>query len=344
MTKWTVVLSLLNLSVCLAQNELKLNTTFQKQKDKKYNENYIEDLSDKLLIKANRDTRNETYTFVTDGISTTFRPNNVENYSASIDYKFIGFSIGVPKKWYENDVENYLKGKTKTLNLNLSVFVNKWMQTFNYNTVKGFYLVESPLYIANFQNGITPYIQLPNHKERRFGGSTSYIFNGDKFSYRSFSQQTQIQKKSAGSLIPTLSYEYFYLTDSDELRYSYEKTFTLMASIGYQYNWIFLKNCNLSGGIASGYGASFGKTFLSDQNSTEMVWTPKFSVNLNLNLSYKWRNLICGIQLASLNRISNENKSLINNAINYQNIYLGYLFDAPKIIKKPVRWAEKKLF
>jgi len=333
-------------SICFGQQD---NSTKRTSDDKAFaiDTSYIKDISDKLIIKINRDSRVDSYTITEkDKFSTSILPNEQKNYFISLDYKFIGFSIGLPKSWSESDYQNYLKGKTTDFNLNFTFFFNKWVQAVYYNTIKGYYVDSSNLIVQNSSGELHPYTQLPNFKTRRIGGSTSYVLNGNRFSYRSFLQQTQIQKKSSGSLIPSLSYEYYYSTNKndDNLVEIYKKNISFNASIGYQYNWVVFKNLNFSGGISSGYGLGNVRTNDSYDLNEKRYWEKKIILNFNVNLNYQWRNLFCGIQVSSLNSFSEEADLNFRNTLNYENIYLGYRFNAPRIIKKPVNWLEKKLF
>ena len=146
--------------------------------------------------------------------------------------------------------------------------------------------------------------------------------------------------------MPSLSYEYFYSTNKNEdpPTESYKKNFSFTASVGYQYNWVVFKNLNFSGGIFSGYGLGYVKYYETTTSEEDQYWEKKINLNFNVNLNYQWKNVFCGIQVSSLNNFTKEEKLNIRNTINYENIYLGYRFDAPRIIKKPVTWLEKKLF
>lgn len=335
-------------SFALAQNNLYSNDSLPTiNKKSTIDTAYIKDISDKMIIKFNRDSKIDYYTVKTLSTPTvSVLPNNLQNYSFGFDYKFIGLTIALPKSWHESADQNYMKGKTTSLNFNLSLFFNKWMQTLNYKVIKGYYVPESGFFVPNWQDGVTPYLQLPNLKTQKIGGSTSYIFNASKFSYRSFSQQTQIQKKSAGSFIPTLSYEYSQLTDKVDgfSEQSYKKNLSFSVFLGYQYNLVIAKRLTFSGGVFPGIGLGYVQSFEPDSPPKRNNWENKTALNLNANLNYRWRNLFFGIQFASLNTYVNEHESKVNNTINYENIYIGYQFDAPKALQKSVNWLEKKLF
>lgn len=334
-------------STCFGQAELSISNPKNKQLKEAVDTSYVKDISDKLIIKINRDSRVDSYTITEkDNSSTTILPNDRKNYFISLDYKFIGFSLGLPKTWSDSNYQNYLKGKTTDFNLNFTFFINNWVQAVYYNTVKGYYIDNPNLSTQNVSGELSPYLQLPDFKTRKIGGATSYVMNGKRFSYRSFLQQTQIQKKSSGSFIPSISYEFFYSSNrldgfsEDE----YKKILSIMTSIGYQYNLVVMKKLNFSGGVFSGYGMGYVRDFSPETRIENKYWQNRFSVNFNLNFNYSWKNVFCGVQISSLSNFTKEEDLNINNTINYENIYLGYRFDAPKIIKKPVNWLEKKLF
>ena len=158
-------------------------------------------------------------------------------------------------------------------------------------------------------------------------------------------QQTQIQRKSAGSFIPTLQYDYFYRTNTNnQSTLDYSKTLSLSLAVGYQYNLVVLKNLNLSGGLFQGFGFEHSKS--NDSSTSEIIkeWNTKTNTNINLNLNYQLRNFFCGIQLSSINTFVKEDESNITNSLSYGKFYLGYRFNAPKIIKNPINWIEKKIF
>lgn len=308
-------------------SEFKIDTTF------------IEDISDKFILKLIRDTRIDSYSInVNDGTRFGLKPNVSANYSASLDYRFIAFFVGLPKKWLNNDEMNRLKGETTNFNISFSFFFNKWIQSVRYNYTKGYYIENTGdlEFIEDWRPNIDPYLQLPDLKVQSFGGTTSYVFNADKFSFRAFSQQTQIQKKSAGSFIPSFQYDYFSISNisGNESR----GTLSLAVIAGYQYNLVFLKNFNLSGGVFPGFGFEYAT------NPIEKPWNPKLIANLNLNLNYQYQNFFCGLQFSSSNSSLKEVDAVTNNTISYGSIYLGYRFNAPKIIEKPTNWIEKKIF
>ena len=112
-------------STCFGQAELSISNPKNKQLKEAVDTSYVKDISDKLIIKINRDSRVDSYTITEkDNSSTTILPNDRKNYFISLDYKFIGFSLGLPKTWSDSNYQNYLKGKTTDFNLNFTFFIN----------------------------------------------------------------------------------------------------------------------------------------------------------------------------------------------------------------------------
>lgn len=313
----------------------------------KIDSTYFVDNSNKLIVKINRDSRIDDYTIKGDNNYKLYlKPNLNHNHSISLDYKFLGFSLKLPQKWLGLQPETGLKGESKSFDVNFTFYFNKWIQSLRYNSNKGYYVQNTGDFVPNWKEGVDLYIQLPYYEVEKMSGSTGYIFNNSKFSYRSFFNQTQMQTKSAGSLITIINYEYLIRKNKDEKNSNFDldKIFSSIASIGYQYNWVISKNFNFSGGFFPGFGLYYSKSKVSNTNQTDEVLIATSQLNLNLNLNYRWRNLFCGFQMSSLNYYTKEYGINIRNTINYNNIYLGYLFDAPKIIEKPINWIEKKIF
>ena len=313
----------------------------------KIDSTYYVDNSNKLIVKINRDTRIDDYTIKgQDNYKLYLKPNLNHNHSISVDYKFLGFSLKLPQNWLGLQPETGLKGESKSFDVNFTFFFNRWIQSFGYNSIKGYYVQNTGDFIPNWKEGVDLYTQLPYYEVQRMSGSTGYIFNNSKFSYRSFFNQTQMQTKSAGSLITFVNYEYLIRKNKEKHNsdFDLDKVFTSIASIGYQYNWVISRNFNFSGGFFPGFGFNYSKSKSPDTNEMDRVWNTTSQLNFNVNLNYRWRNLFCGFQMSSLNYYTKEYDLSVKNSINYNNIYLGYQFDAPKTIEKPINWIEKKIF
>lgn len=303
---------------------------------------YIKDISDKLIIKINGDNNINTYKFYNKDYDVPYELRSNQGYKTfvSIDYKFLGFAIGIPQKYLpiENDFSK--KGKTKSINFGFSFFMNRWLQNINYSYTKGFYL-------NDFYDDNNNYFVFPDYTKTKYSGTTSYVLNNKKFSYYAYKYQTAIQKKSAGSFIPSLNYYYLVSKDKEynpDIIYKSHLYYANLA-LGYQYNWVPFKNLLISAGVSTGFGFNYSSTFDSTSKDKTTFISSNFAYNGNITMSYQIKNFFFGSQFYSNNVSSKEDKSTnLSNNINYGLVFIGYRFNAPKIIEKPFNWVEKKLF
>lgn len=246
---------------------------------------------------------------------------------------FFAFSFSLPKSWTVKDDEIYSKGKSSGSDYNLVFFKNHWINRLFYNETIGFYVENTNDFIEGW-NG-SPYIQLPNAKVKKIGGTTSYLFNAEKISIRAINNHTEVQEKSAGSLLATLNYEYNYLSDRMDNIKSKQHKYIVIPSLEYQYNLVlFNKKLLLAPRLAIGYGYSFVTDYEDVSEDKIYSNTSIFLFNTNISANYTFKNLFCGIQYNLINNYFKEDNSRINNTITYGNIYVGYKFNTPKIINK----------
>lgn len=163
---------------------------------------------DKMIFKINLDTQTDSYDLRQDGrTNLAIQPNQNYTLSLSLDYEFIGVSIGfVPKLIGANDDSN-LKGESDFFDIAFRFFLGNWVQGVRYTKIKGYYIENTGDFLDNWEEGTHPYLTLPNLKNIRYKASTAYVFN-PRFSYRNVLYQNEWQRKSAGSFIPTARYNF----------------------------------------------------------------------------------------------------------------------------------------
>ena len=298
---------------------------------------YIQDISDDLIIKLNTDNNIVSYKYLNNDSGRQFEIKSSQIYKTffSVDYKFLGMAISIPQEILPFSDEDNKEGKSKSLSLGLSFFLNRWLQNLNYSYTKGFYLTDAT-------NANT---SLPNLSKTKYSGTTSYVINNKKFSYYAHYYQTNIQKISAGSFIPTLNYYYLYSNDVDKntnISYNENLLYANLA-ICYQYNWVPMDKILISAGISSGIGINYSEKMNSSQSDKTKFYSNNFTFNTNFTLSYRFEKLFVGAQFYTNSIKSKENEiTSLSNNINYGVFFVGYRFKAPKIIERPFNWIENK--
>ncbi|WP_299886866.1 DUF4421 family protein [uncultured Lacinutrix sp.] len=299
--------------------------------------------TDKLIIKANIDTQTDSY-FVQSENDSDFNlsTNNQFRLGISLDYKFIGFGIGFSPKFFPGNNDNNIKGESSFQDYTFRFFLGKWTQEIQYKKVQSFYVENTNDFIPNWIDGQDAYIQFPDFKTIFWRGSTSFVLNPN-FSLRNVVYNTEWQRKSAGSFIPTLRYGYTRFSGIIEDSKSYENSFNISVAPEYYYTLVIHENWFVSFFASPSFGIRFSNdgedgTDIKERN---VYWPAAFDGGLQLG--YSSNKFIYGANLKFQNTWYNEDSmtNITNDSV-FAKIYFGYRFNAPKIVEKPFNWIEKK--
>ncbi len=294
---------------------------------------------DKLIVKFNVDTRTDTY-FVNDATTNTntvVTPNASLRIALSLDYEFIGLSIGFSPKFLPGNDDDDLKGKSSFTDYSFRFFVGNWTQGLSYSNIQGYFVENTQDFIQSWRRNRDPYLQFPNLKTIRWGGATSYIFN-DRFSLRNVVYQTEWQRKSAGSFVPKLEYHFNRLSNTTDGLKSAENAFDILLAPSYYYTCVLHKNWFASGFIAPAIGARFSKSEEDQENGIKVIEKNQHIVqalNTGLQLGFSSQKVIFGVQLNADANWYNANKTtnIVDDQF-YAKLYIGYRFNAPKAVRK----------
>ena len=180
-----------------------------------------------------------------------------------------------------------------------------------------------------------------------YSGNTAYKFN-DNFSLPAINGYIHWQKKSAGSFIPSLDYNYISaeLKHTDEISEIESKEVNITLKPSYLYTFVYQNNWFLSVEEAPGIGINFTKdteiNILDNTSGTSNSNELHYTYNATLILGYNSNSLYGGARY-NVKNLSNFDKSEENSlqTENFFEFLIGYRFDAPKFIKKPFDWIEK---
>ncbi len=295
---------------------------------------------DKIIVKANIESQSESFFFTDNSeqdlvLSTSDRLR----FTLSLDYEFIGFSIGYSPKIAAND--NQLKGKSSFSDYRFRFFLGNWTQNIQYRRAAGFYVANTDELIPEWVVDRDPYVQFPNLKTIFWGGSTSYVIN-PKFSLRNITYNTEWQRKSAGSFIPTLRYGYNRLSGRIEDEKIYKNNFDIGLALGYYYTWVIHKNWFVSPYLTPSIG--FRYTNYDNEGKVEREGDFLTFLDGGLQLGYSSKKVIFGMNYNFEDSWAKEGKGETTyNDRSYAKIYIGYRFNAPKAVQKKFDEINKKL-
>ena len=305
---------------------------------------FIKSYTDKIILKANVDTEIDSYNYKTgDGTELVLRNNNRYRAYLSVDYEFIGFTVGFAPQFLPDNNDDDLKGSSDITDFRFRFFLGSWTQEVQYKSLEGFYVNNTADFAPEWMEGRDPFIQFPEFKSKIYSGSTAYVFNND-FSYRNVEYDTEWQLKSAGSFVPSVSYAYRRLSVPIGGIEEFENNFDLILSPSYFQTFVINKNWFAAIDASPGVGMRFSS---SGNESSEVreknVYVP-LVFNGGLKLGYSSSNIIFGASanLGYTHLEEGSNTSLDRNDL-YLKVYFGYRFDAPEFVSRSFKKLNETL-
>ncbi|OZV68569.1 DUF4421 family protein [Winogradskyella aurantia] len=259
----------------------------------------------------------------------------------SLDYKWIALEVSFAPAFRQTDAIEDLSNSS-SLRLGLNFFYSDQLrQEFSYTRLVGFIN-------TNSETGLSDRLRLLNNTElQTIRGSTYYIANKN-FSFRSHYAQTERQLRSAGSLIPKLTYTYS-ITDPnleipvETINTAQLKSFDLIFQMGYLYTFVAKEKWFATIGVHPGVGYNSARYEFLDQ-SNQLFNNISFAFDSELKFgynSYRWFFGVGG-NWRNFNILNNEANQL-NRDNSYLEAYLGFRFNDNKPMRKFFGWFEDHL-
>ena len=164
----------------------------------KYENKYYADYSNNLdlFLYGKQKYNSFNVAHPTNGQILEYSPNQQLNLGFGFHYKFLGVGIAMKFGFVNHDDDKY--GKTKRLDWQTNVYMQKAVFDFYFQYYSNFYLVNTPDIIPGWKAG-DPYYVRPDMASVTLGLGGMYVFNHKRFSYKAAFVQTAVQKKSSGS-------------------------------------------------------------------------------------------------------------------------------------------------
>lgn len=177
-----------------------------------------------------------------------YRPAQSLYFGVILGYKWLGGTLSFASPAEDQIVEK--EGKSEYADYRLSYYVRRFGIELNYNRFKG-YLLENSSELSDATLAGETYFKLPDLETVGFGGSFIYILDPDRFSLPAAYDQSEIQRRSGGTLLLVTSFRRQVLKNPDaiipdELQDNYgedrlfeQGTFNnLGMALGYAFNWV----------------------------------------------------------------------------------------------------------
>jgi hypothetical protein len=320
--------------------------TKELKSEKEFN-TYIEKKDTSFNFKLAIYNLDERFEVSGSGFHYKIQPNFTLKTKFFFSYRFLTLAFAVAPRFIPGNGDNDLKGKTKSFTINLNLITKHWVQDLQYNHMAGFYLANTSDYESpGWEEGKDPYIQFPDLRVHDFRGATSYKFNSN-FSLKAVRTQAEVQKKSAGSFMPSLIYSYYRINNetnsTDQNSSQKSDNFEMMAAIWYMHTFV-VKKWYFSVGIAPAFG--FGHTKLNTRIGSDHFLSyynePVIRINEQAGFGFNSKRFFAGfVFIASQTRESQgSNPIKQNNMFTTFQLFAGYRFNAPKFLRKTFNWAE----
>lgn len=296
---------------------------------------YRKQLFDYLQIKTDVNADIVSYIVNADDNSFTLSPNERYLFRLSVDYKFLGFSIDFTPSFLSGNKDENLKGNTKYSRLGTRFNIGRTYNEMIYTKVQGYHF---------FDGELEEYILLPSYKTTSYFLKTNYIL-GNKYSLRAVKSQTERQIKSTGTFIPTLRLNYtdHALSSLDAILLGTntpngQKKLDIISTVGYHHLWVY-KSFFCGGGLDPGLGFSvINAKNQSKKNKVDLI----LDLGAKFNIGYNSKRFFTGLEYNYEELYFSNNDFITGRNRNDFQLYIGFRFDMPKVIRKPFEWIERK--
>ncbi len=312
---------------------------------------FIQRFSNRLVIAPYISSSTNTLVFkswntpIDSSQNVRYQPNLRGGFGLSFSYHIIDFSIGFRQKMSEESEKLY--GKSSSFALDFRIWANKKILTeFNFQRVTGYANISTPFYdTLNFPKNY-PFEHRGDISVNMLKLRSVYLFNPDKFSYRSSFGFSERQLKSAvGFLLSAQAYTEVAYADSAFIPQLLSQQYGNASGI-HQVAIAAL-------GLAPGIGGTWtkGRWFLTsilfvgadlqhfsyDEPGTKNFKSErKITANADFRFSFGYNadKLFFGFQLTSDHNLLRPSPFKINSNFTRSYLTLGYRFNSPKILDK----------
>jgi hypothetical protein len=271
----------------------------------------------------------------------TFKPNNTFSLGVGLYLFELGFELAfaIPI----NEKSRYIYGESDARDLQLNVLGKRWGLDAFYQKYSGFYITDK----GNEPATGNPYPQRPDIDSRNFGFTANYVFNNQRFSFRSVYNFAERQLVSKGSLLLFAAVRSFRLSaDSsivsnqqqqifgDNVSFEQLRYTTFSIAPGYTYSMIY-KSFFLNGSLAVGPAHNWIKYQLEAGDERNEISINTF-VSARIGIGYNGDRMFGGVIFFSQGSIVKfEDVKFSNNNGSFK-ILMGYRFGETGILKKRV--------
>ena len=272
-------------------------------------------------------------------------PNATNNLSFGFSYRFLELGLSFSPNFMNRDQEA-TKGKSEQFSFKTGFSIHRVNLSFDLTKVNGFYLKNS----SDFSRAAlpdSPYRIFPDLTIGYFSTLIRYNTN-PKFSTAALTGSTQVQRRSALSVLPTFQVAtYRFQNESNTTGVQNESTYStdLNMIIPIAGTLVISPKFSASLGVGPSLGIDFFKTVsIDDSNKVVLSKGTKFTTGYSLQtaVSYHSGRFFAGVE-SRLRGYGHkiEDISRLVKQYSYFQVYIGWRLKAPDFAKKSLDWVNK---
>ena len=272
-------------------------------------------------------------------------PNEINNYSVGFSYRFLELGLSFSPKFLNSEDDVWKKGKSEKFSLGFGFSMHRFHLSFDLTSVKGFYLKNSADYGRSIPD--SPYFLFPDLRVGYFSTLLRYNVN-PKFSTAALASGSQVQLRSAWTVLPTFQFATFNFHDEiDSSGVQSETTYStdlnlVVPVIG---TVVISPKFSFTMGAGPSIGVDFFKSVAIDEdNKLALSKGTGFTTGYTFQtaLSYNKRNFFAGFEYRyrSYGHKIEDLQRLVKQ-YSYFQIYFGWRLRPPGFAKKTLDWANR---
>jgi hypothetical protein len=253
------------------------------------------------------------------------------NYGIMLSYRWLNFSFTLPIMGIS--FANPQNGGTSSFSAALGLTGRKWYLRNFFERFQGYYLANPQNLFDNWPVGAAN-PTFPDMESLTYYATAYYGFNGEKYSHRSLLWQSEMQRKSAGSVLigGTAGFKLIrspqdIFLDSTTAAINAARYAVLGVNVGYAYTLVVRKNLNLSLAIIP--GANYTNGSYTNNQDEQQEFKNDFGLNAEgrFQIWYEHENFYMGLAY-TLYMLTDffEEEYPIGSAHNYLKFNIGWRF------------------
>ena len=274
-------------------------------------------------------------------------PNEINNLSFGFNYRYLDLGLSFSPQFLNAGQDQQQKGKSEQFSLGTGFSIHRFKLNIDLSSVKGFYLKNSNEFLRAAVLPDTPYLVFPDLRVGYFSVMVRYNAN-QKFSTAALAGGTQIQRRSAWTVLPTLQFATYNFHDDlkntgvqNENTYSTDLNLILPMAV----TLVISPKFSTSLGAGPSLGVDFFKSVsLNDSNKVELTKGTKFTsgYSLQTSVNYHTNRFFAGFE----SRVRGyghkiEDISRLIKQYSYFQVFIGWRLRAPGFAKKSLDEVNK---